>query len=297
LNNHAITCLSTLPRLRKLHCRLWDTRQGASRFPFFRTLQELSLTATEPEDCLSFLACLDAVKLSRVSLYLDSEGNGDHHGLPLALQQHVSNSSLKEVRISYDYSDDRVISGDILRPLLSFTYLTLLHFHPGSPFVTDNSMIKDISKACPRLQYLSLGEDHGSEGHTRVTLAGLIPLVQHCPDLRHLGIVVDASNPDYRSYHNQDQSASNHNIKDIWVGDSRITEPSAVASFLSNIFPELHAIHLSLFFDETDGYKLRKRLWNEVEGLVQLFTRKRNRERFRDEVFDNNTLSEKIIDQ
>jgi hypothetical protein len=298
LNNQAITRLSTLPRLRKLRCQLHDHWQGTSRNLSFPTLQELSLIAVEAEDCLSFVACLDGAKLSHVSLHLGPEGNYDRHGLLLALQRHVSNSALKEVWLSDDYDDENVIPGDILRPLLAFTNLTHLSFCPGSSFATDNSMINDISKACPRLQYLALGECSGSNGHTRVTLAGLIPLVQRCPNLHHLEIVFDASNPDYRSHQNQSQSVSNDNIKEISVGDSRITEPSAVASFLSNIFPELHAIHLlsSSSFVEGDEFELIERLWGEARELVQRFIKERRRERSLGEVFDSTVLSENTIE-
>jgi hypothetical protein len=296
LNNHAITCLSTLPRLQKVRCELHDRWQGVSRLLPFPALQELSLIATDAGDCSSFIACLEVAKLLRVSLHLGTEGNGDYHGLLLTLQQHVSNSSLEEVWLSDDFVDDHIIPGHVFRPLLSFANLTLLSFRPSSLFAPENSTINDISKAFPRLQHLELGIHHGSHGHTRVTLAGLIPLVQQCPDLRYLGIVVDASNTDYRSYHNRGQSVSNHNIKEISVGDSRITEPSAVASFLSNIFPELYAICPSQSSDEMEEFELYEGLWGKAAELVQRFNKERRQEGSRGEVFDGNVLSEATIE-
>jgi hypothetical protein len=149
-----------------------------------------------------------------------------------------------------------------------------LQFCPRRPFTPDDALIQDMANAFPRLRILDLGTTYGSGGRTNVTLAGLVRLVQHCPALQSLGIVIDTSNTDLLPVSDIKawEGVSNLKVETMHVGDSRISDPAAVASFLSNIFPNLDTIDTQYYFDDrsTANEKERyKRLWKDTAFLVE----------------------------
>jgi hypothetical protein len=50
-----------------------------------------------------------------------------------------------------------------------------------------------MAMAWPRLRELSLGTERALGGVSNVTLTGLLPLVEYCPDLEILRIIVNAT--------------------------------------------------------------------------------------------------------
>jgi hypothetical protein len=290
LTNHAITHLSTLASLRSLTFELdedFHTKPGALQSLPFTSLQDLSIHSQRAGTLLSFISCIRPNRITHVSLNLvggDEDLIQDLRGLVLTLQQCMPHTSLTNVELEEEWRGGHAnaIPGDIIYPLFSFTNLKVLEFGPGCPFAPDDALIRDIAKAFPQLQILHLGSSYGSGGRTNVTLPGLVPLVQYCPELWSLGIVVDTSNIDLLSDRKPGHGFSNRKIRSLDLGDSRISKPAKVASFLSDIFPRLRIIDTDYHFDERSTAhekELYEKLWKEVADLIEHFAEARRQER------------------
>jgi hypothetical protein len=285
LTGHAVTHLSTLASLRKLSFQLdedFRTQPGASQILPFSSLQDLSIHTSRASTLPPFIARMRTRMVTRISLLINKASTSDWGVLMYALQEHMPHFSMTEIQINGEGESEIVdIPGTVLYPLFSFANLKKLSFRPGSPFAPDDAIIYDLAKAFPRLQDLDLRTSVGSEGFSRVTLAGLVPLVQHCPELRTLGIVVDTSNADLLSDGKLGRGFSSLKIWSLNLGDSRISQPAKVARFLSDIFPSLRTIVTRYDRDGMSTAKekeLYQKCWKEVADLVGHFAEARRQE-------------------
>ncbi|KAJ7762498.1 hypothetical protein B0H16DRAFT_1213726, partial [Mycena metata] len=97
--------------------------------------------------------------------------------------------------------------------------------------------------AWPQLQKLDLSPRCQPAHYVpQVTLAGLIPLAQHCPDLVSLALVMNATVTDPHSKEKPGGGITNAALTDLEVVESPLSSPGAVASFLSAIFPNLRRV-------------------------------------------------------
>jgi hypothetical protein len=96
--------------------------------------------------------------------------------------------------------DRCVIDEDMLSPLLSFHNLTSLEIRGSHTFRIGDTMLKKMAMSWPHLQRLQLGSG-GWAGQSGITLAGLVPLAQHCVELISLYIVVDVTIVDRKSHY------------------------------------------------------------------------------------------------
>ena len=201
------------------------------------------------------------------------------------LHERCSHQSLTRIEIDFGTSvvPTRLldIESDMLLLLLSFTNLQDMIIRSYHLFKLDNDFVEAAAKAWPHLCILQLG--HGGWGwggqSTNVTLAGLIPLARHCPDLTKLCIVVDATVVD----HSMDILVSNTKLDVLDLGDSVIDEPAPVAAFLSEIFPHLTSISSwNVPVTGRIAAEVRKKYsgrWDEVACLLKIFAEVRQMEK------------------
>jgi hypothetical protein len=189
---------------------------------------------------------------------------------------------IKESDMSTQLPVGWTIKEDMLRPLLVFTNITKIHILTTHPFDLGNKMVRDMATAWPRLQSIQLSEA-GWAGQSRVTLAGIIPLIS-IPTLRDLGIVINASTVE----HTLDMplvGVSNTNIRYLFLGDSLIKDAHLVAAFLSEVLPKVQIIeswdHFVVQRASVPPAQAQKyqALWNEVLCLIKTVVRIRQQER------------------
>ncbi|KAJ7140947.1 hypothetical protein C8R44DRAFT_531922, partial [Mycena epipterygia] len=97
--------------------------------------------------------------------------------------------------------------------------------------------------AWPRIEKLDLAPGSQSARYVpQITLAGLIPLAQHCPRLASLAIVLNATDADPYSKEKPGGGVCNRALVYLDVVESPLSSPGAVASFLSAIFPNLQSV-------------------------------------------------------
>ena len=157
------------------------------------------------------------------------------------LSQHPSHISLKDIQLRLDSAllDDPSTSlSQALQPLflcraLQRVELTSFPFH-----TLDDSWLLNVSLAWSSLKSLTLDEENVS---TNFSLAGLIPLVNHCPKLRFLklGINARAINPDAL------YGVKGRDMRSMSVcRNSTILHPEGVARSLAMLFPKLKSLGL-----------------------------------------------------
>ncbi|KAJ7831540.1 hypothetical protein B0H14DRAFT_3713378 [Mycena olivaceomarginata] len=257
LDDEAIVHASTLPGLRSFEFQRRDTpipplRSSRTSVPFPSLTH---LTTPTMQDAIMILP--SPVKRSLLCFRTDTIGSRNTaafaRGFYSTLARHCSHSSLQELFVNRDASFPTMLStdqyhlytvgGDILKPLLSFTNLVAVILDHPVGFDLDNSVIREMASAWPRIVHLYLTS--ASHGHlrSRVTLAGLYALAAHCPDLHYLAMTFDAIVVPKITMVKRTQRALGY----LAVALSPITKPLRVANFMSAMFPTL--VTISTLYD------------------------------------------------
>ncbi|KAJ6517404.1 hypothetical protein C8R47DRAFT_252878 [Mycena vitilis] len=193
-----------------------------------------------------------------------------------------------------DFHTYSVCSAQLL-PLLSFTNLQTVFLASPVGFDLDDSMVADMARAWPRVKLLYLFSSRSPRNAPlHVTLGGLLPLAQFCPQLSDLMISLDASvlPPKWQTRRKAAQRVSQSCFHDLSVKHSPVGEPLAVAAFLSSIFPALSGVRTDWDYEfrteqellaadperaeELEPYKR----WNAVSAALKALRMVRAEERY-----------------
>ena len=292
LPEDSVLHLSQLPNLKILRMDLrlisldhLESAFGRIRFP---VLQEVLLSAPSMSHSLRFLKFIQSTSVDTINLNVDDETcAADYNAIFTAWASNPSYRNLSVIDISEmqvwrDYDDKHIIDITSLRPLFQLKRLSSLKLETLCTFDLDNAAIKEIAMAWPLLETLDLSiRECGWEIPSKVTLPGLLPLLQHCPNLALLGLVVDATMLPTTWTRLPGAGIRNTSLESLWLADSKITRPSLVASFLSAVAPNIEQIvswNTPLLSGRNGKDKYLKR-WKEVERTVRQFTLVRRQER------------------
>ncbi|KAF5376500.1 hypothetical protein D9615_008661 [Tricholomella constricta] len=163
-----------------------------------------------------------------------------------------------------------------IEPLLAFHNLHSLVIQPIEGFDLDDASLEQLAKALPCLEALMLGVFtsiiHLAK-RPRVTLSSLRTLARYCPDLRHIGLHLDACIPCAA----ETTSSTRHtSLGYLVLGKSPIEDDVMVASFLSEIFPNLKGI--LVVGPRSDGEVSYENKWNAVTTLLKEYVARYNSE-------------------
>ncbi|KAI0324707.1 hypothetical protein GY45DRAFT_1288459 [Cubamyces sp. BRFM 1775] len=139
-------------------------------------------------------------------------------------------------------SDDDRVDLSTLRPLFKLSKLKELVINWDAPLALRQSDIEELASSLSSLEILFLGnEPIPCPQAPPLTLRALIPFAQHCPNLRELGLYLDASTADLDEASRELRAllppTRFRNLKKLQFGLSRIAEPEPVALFLSQLCP------------------------------------------------------------
>ncbi|KAJ7083491.1 hypothetical protein C8R44DRAFT_862470 [Mycena epipterygia] len=222
----------------------------------------------------------------------------------IALAKHLSHSTLKELSVNGDYCEfvvpdpdlDEIeqyaVSGRALAELFCFVNLTLVDLRPPVGFKINDVTAWDMARSWPRIQTLALRACTDVHCRPAMTLKGLVAFATHCPVLTELGISFNASTIPYSSekFLAELTVAPQMKLRELHVGQSPISQPAAVARFLSATFPNLTKIateweytHYDFDPDDDDDAFIepRHRKWLQVHDMVPVLTAVRKEERRR----------------
>ena len=96
--------------------------------------------------------------------------------------------------VSQESPGPHVLTEDHLRPFFALRALTCFDLDVKCEFDIDSTTLAKVAAAWPNLTTLGLGPAHEAKA-SKVTLEGLIPLARECPQLKRLGLTIDAQTP------------------------------------------------------------------------------------------------------
>ncbi|KAG2144471.1 hypothetical protein DEU56DRAFT_789738 [Suillus clintonianus] len=281
----AILHLSKLPSLRFLHFGLPSTPISVDtqklQHPVFCALEELIVNSSS---LVLLDAFLERFSIGPKSINLTITGGLDSTiGVLPTLISRLSNAcahdSLKFVRfcINHQFIDHiTAIRIAVLRPLLAFRNLRRLDFTAYDYNLRwDDAILLQMAKAWPLLQVLNLNQgQHSSRG---VTPSAFISLLQHCPCLVSVAVIVNWSTIDG---HDISPDApyggfAHKALSTALFGSPRIHHPGRIAAFISAIAPNLASIITWTDGDreeeDIDSNKYSTR-WKCVRDLIKTFS-------------------------
>ncbi|KAJ7440274.1 hypothetical protein B0H11DRAFT_2292953 [Mycena galericulata] len=186
-----------------------------------------------------------------------------------ALGSHVLHSALEylSIQTELDMPTPRMIaSNDLitvheLAPLLSFENLTKLDLDIPWGFDIDDNAASDMARAWPKLITIRIT---AYQSPPSMTLDGLRAFAIHCKYLTYFSIPLNASTiPPF------DQTrVSQDRLSVLNVRSSPISDPHAVARFLSGIFPKLVKISPGSRGNRDAGANWAQSKWKLVEEMV-----------------------------
>ncbi|KAF8887125.1 hypothetical protein BD779DRAFT_1722447 [Infundibulicybe gibba] len=261
-----------LLELARADVKFGDTFSPVPNCPNFPVLQKLSVTANSLTLCINLLRAATNCPLQRFIFHLYEEPAPDWHNLFSALAKSCNKVTLKMIFTSDSRAADEWETPgttDQLRPLLLFTNLTHVYFTTRYGFNVDDTFMREMAAAWPRLQNLDIGpaKMHQPLEQQRLTLQGLVPLANLCPELRGLEVHVNATHLCF-NHVNLGFNSSSSRVEYITVGCSPIGQSSVpwVVAYLLEVFPRLCKIHWTgPGNDEEDEERLAyPKRWQEV---------------------------------
>ncbi|KAG6905628.1 hypothetical protein DXG01_001537 [Tephrocybe rancida] len=252
----AIESLGSLPLLKqcsKMKLPMDSAEFNAALEGRFVSLETLSLSSTwgRAAQSLTLLqrpfTALDILTEPGASLL-----QGNFAQFTRVLTIHPCLSSLAALTLSEGRSDT-VGNGppgsmaELLRPLFALRRLASVDLTFGLLTQLDNSWIVDAAEAWPQLESLRM-KPASDNATPNITLAGLFPLLQHCPNLFEIGLAIVAEP--------FDPALLTPGVRNLWVNypvfesKSPITEPGAVFRCLVHMFPNIEDVDVHTGVDE-----------------------------------------------
>ncbi|KAJ7075310.1 hypothetical protein B0H15DRAFT_792066 [Mycena belliarum] len=160
-----------------------------------------------------------------------------------------------------------IICNEPIRILFPFGNLTFVSVTSRAGFDLDNATIQDMAAAWPHVETLVL--QSYSERRTQNTLICLYAFARHCPELKILHLVLDAT-PVVLGI-DMGRPSPQRRLKSLNVAQSPISKPTlAVARFISAIFPSLEDLStdggIVGWSEQTDERQVFVKRWGKVSA-------------------------------
>lgn len=211
----------------------------------------------------------------------------------LALVSLRDASSSSVLSLENEYDPDLAITIDTLKPLFKLPNLTTLELVHQYPLALKSEDIRLFAASWPALRSLLLNTEPVLLSKSNLTLDDLLPFAQHCPQLRHLGLFIDARSTTNispsSSFSSSPQTVQFKALERLSMGVSLIEDDNAVTLFLSQILPLNCQVDSGITWDESfpvheevsSVVQERCTLWSKVAELLPVLTKLRTQERAR----------------
>ncbi|KAF9445525.1 hypothetical protein P691DRAFT_264583 [Macrolepiota fuliginosa MF-IS2] len=254
----------------------------------FSTLKILTMKVYMPVKAVTKLFELfQDTKLAQLDVdlrYLIDTANG-LSGLIETVTRNCHVDSLKNFKLSYLISNNLTFS-TVFRPLLKFHTLERVDIQGFFAMILTNEEAVKIASSLPKIRFLSLPSRAQSFGliprdsnRPLPTLLALLAFAK-CTELQYLSLEIDASDEVARHvlWKKLDKERiRNYSLRTLSVGWSPISHKEFVASFLSDVFPNLEDVDSSLVMGRDD--ERRHHRWQYIGRiLLPMFGWMRERE-------------------
>jgi hypothetical protein len=246
-----------------------DVLQSVTGLRSFPNLETLHIVSHDLDVVGRLLEHLCAENLLAIEIAF--EGDDDLHANITQLFRTIgARSPLKTLEsieimdLAESWSHFTIHTLGTLAPLFSLSNLTELNVGLAFGFDLGDDDIQQIAMAWPCLRSLILMNHQ--DGPSRITLASLVALVKHCPELRSFGLRICVTEIDFNLIPREGAFAPNDHVESISVYHAFVGElvnPEDVAAFLSALFP-------MLLYIEGDYVKPthHNNFWDDVQGLL-----------------------------
>ena len=264
-----------LPALTKLTLISCQTAGSSSRncIKGFCKLQDLFLLDCNFDSCLHVLKCMYNTPLSCINIRV----MGTPHQLQWAeLFNELKNSILQDdlsIMSISSWADDRndPLSFQTISPLLSFQRITQFRLYGLCALDLGDGDIMRVAKAWPRLQVFKICPSGTRPAPSRSTVHALVSFAKYCHRLENLALTIDATA--VSNYEEKPgKGICSTRLRELGVHDSPINNPGRVAAFISDVFPNVGRLKVSVTSED------QKRKWKEVEKLIPVFAAVRRQE-------------------
>ncbi|KAG6375709.1 hypothetical protein JVT61DRAFT_3284 [Boletus reticuloceps] len=157
-----------------------------------------------------------------------------------------------------------------IRPLLNFTRLRIVSLEGVSTFTFDDDDIAELAFAWPDIEELALSTCVDHPVASLPTLQSLFRLVNSCPKLTALSLVIDTTKFPTPLSCQVGRDVRSDVLEYLCLGNSPINSPVAVAHVLHLLYPALNHVDMSVWNKEPlDGLPRRDR-YEVCWGLVNM---------------------------
>ncbi|KAL4247163.1 Leucine-rich repeat domain superfamily protein [Abortiporus biennis] len=249
--------IAILPHLTHLcirtYCRPSDLKEP-TLLTAFPALRVLNITSEDLQTLFRFMTAFTFPTLSNLIINIEVEEfymESRFSELVHLISNKCSPENLLSVFIhSVDtktrrsLNDDRIppIRGDTLQPLLRFHKMEQFYVNSLWYMSLDDDLLQSLAQSWPKLVSLELFQNGTwTKSASSITLKGLLPLAQHCCDLRKLGIHLDAENNEPPSV--TADLSSFEKVQQLSLGCSLIGEPvDKYMPFIEHLFPSVRSV-------------------------------------------------------
>lgn len=270
-----VNAIAELPALTSLElesCRIGDT-QFPRNTPNFPVLKDLVMYGCDMDSCLHVLKCMSSTPLVSINLYITGTAQEPQWtGLINGLQNGVLHHTLTTFSISANFGRRPVtLFFQTISPLLRFQHIHLFAVYGYYSLEVSDDDVACIAKAWSQLQTFTIKPTRPVP--TRLTSHALISFAKHCPELESLTLTINAAPVD--DYEEKLGDGMCRRLRELHVNDSPVDNPARIAAFISDIFPEVRKIIVSVPNEDPEG---KKHKWEEVERLIPIFAAVRKQE-------------------
>ncbi|KAG1751460.1 uncharacterized protein EDB91DRAFT_609285 [Suillus paluster] len=277
LGNEGIEHLMQLRALQSLRLDLgtssaWDTKSPL-QFPGFHDLKLLGLCTSTLQHASNFLSSLQVVRSKELEVRYTSRSESSSASAYTALSEFFTILQEKCDNDRLEFFSLRGVSGQIptvpsvLTPLHACRNLTRLVIERVCDISMSDEELCQLVGGWPKLQVLKIS-NYVTLGSTTIpTFHGLISLLQLCPALTSLGLVIDTTELDGIDLKRPGGGSYNPHLKFLAFGNSPIESPVDVALVLSGLFPYLKQVNLDCW--DTSSKKMER--WTSVNSILDGF--------------------------
>lgn len=251
LGNQGNEHLMQLPALQVLVLDLQTSSawKGRSRlqFPGFHNLNYLVLFIDNFNYALDFPRSLQVIDSKNIGIYFTAAHSFRSSYTALSqlftiLGEKCDHNNL----ISFSLFDSTGVSTnpDVFKPLHACHNLTQLLVERSWRISMADEELCQLVRGWPKLQVLDISRFVAVRATTIPTLHGLISLLQLCPALTSLTLVIDITKLDGIDFKSPGGGICNNHLEKLVLSNSPMKSPLNVALILSGLFPNLLKVDL-----------------------------------------------------
>ncbi|TRM58918.1 hypothetical protein BD626DRAFT_573171 [Schizophyllum amplum] len=270
-----MSCLAQLPSLAglRIYCAEYLQAVPSPRLPHnsFPSLRRLVLVSLQHVVVDAVICSWDKRQIQALTLSPHVGGSAAELLHTIAcLNEHCEPLALDELTIAGDW----LISLHLITPLSRFCNLTNVAIGGTSGSGITDDGYAQLAQLWPKLRRLQLGLPYFPSGPLSCTLSALLHFAKNCHHLERLTLPLDAIDVPNPVPQADLLICRNSSLTYLHVGRASINDPTAVALFLSAIFPGLQEVVCSgesEFNQEEDGAVRGRemiRKWAEVRKML-----------------------------